>query len=86
MHSLRAERSLNLAGTGGGDAPPTNDFFNGFQSTRRISLKFCIANGLCSTFGETILTGSSQVRSQSFDVIRRTTSDRFFTEIAFSAT
>ena len=54
----------------------------------RIALKFCIAFG--ESFAQLlakILTGSGQgLRSQSYDVIKGTASDRFFKEIVFSTT
>ena len=74
---------VTLAGTGGGGwcTPLPWFFLSCPRSAWRIALKFRIANGasFVQLYGEKNWLG--QVRSRSYDVIHRTTSDQFMTEI-----
>ena len=83
MHlSRNGQLTLARAGGGGVDATPMSFSWNGCQSGR-IALKFCIVYE--GSFAQPLVKKTAQVRSQSYDVIKGTASDRFFKEIGFSA-
>ena len=73
-------------GGGGPDASPHEFLWNGRRTVGWIALKFCIDYGasFVQLWAKTICP--RQVRSQSYDVISGTVSDRCFKEIVFSAT